>query len=225
MFSGEKSVESIQVEKQSTIIKDLLDSNIKVYNQCLLFYSANLVSHFPKDFSGNYEEEYFSINFNVNELSYRPPSNYLYRLVRKNLEINPNIDSLIENSILHINAFDTNSILVFSYLIDPRSYCDSISIMGMNQKESTKIGKSNLIKIEKLPIPYFTEGHPNKSGTFSGLDSTFTIYLIDAKPGIYTDITYLVKNEYLPKKWEHGFSRGIAVSMSKNQIIYWVTVW
>jgi hypothetical protein len=198
---------------------------ITEYFQYLNFYKKGLVDHFPIDYSNNFEIEHTSCNFRVNDINRYPPMDYFYSLTRKKQETDSINDYLKKSSIKMVSAFDTNSILIFSYIEDPRSYCDSISIMGMNQKESTKIGKANLLKSLYLPIPYFSDGYYNKARTFSGLDSSFVIYIIESKPGIYTDTTFLKKNEYLPNKWEHGFSRGIAVSKSKNQIIYWVTVW
>ena len=195
----------------------------KEYKQYLNFYKKDLVEHFPLEF--DLKTMRYITQFNVNDLEYRPPYHYFFRLEKNFSERERNLDSLIYISKEMISAFDTSNLLMFSYLKDPREYCDSISIMGMSQKESTKIGKTNLKKNINTVLPYFSNGYLNEAKTFSGLDSSFVIYILDNAAGIYTDTAFLKQHNYLQKKWKHGYSKGIAVSEKEKSVIYWVTVW
>lgn len=83
------------------------------------------------------------------------------------------------------------------------------------------------------PVPYFeTEDHLLYKGdakdiyseeTQSGLAKDFVIYVYDFKTGKYWN--GLNPLDYMPKGWENGYSKGVAVSKSKSVVIYWFLVW
>ena len=211
-----------ETDEQHQILRE---RQVKSYNQYLSFFGDDLTNHFPKDYNANCEFEHEITNFEINKLSYRPPTNYFYRLIRTKQEVYEQSDTIFGTPLLKTSAFDTSNILIFSYIEGPRDFRDSIFITGMSFNESTKIGKANLNKNSKIPIPYFAYSYDNSPNTFTGLDSSFTIFVLDAKAGVFTDTTYLKINRFLPKKWKHGFSKGIATSEKKGEIIYWITVW
>jgi len=83
-----------------------------------------------------------------------------------------------------------------------------------------------------LPIPFFENENESSSGqvqgiysdkTYSGLSDDFMIYVYDFRTGKYWD--GLKPLDYMPSGWENGYSKGIAISKSKNAVIYWFVVW
>lgn len=74
---------------------------------------------------------------------------------------------------------------------------------------SKKLGK--FIKTEKQRLPTDLE-----------------IYIVDAQPGNFwknKEMAALEPRPVLPKKWKHGYSRGVAVSCSCSRVCWWVMAW
>lgn len=120
------------------------------------------------------------------------------------------------------SANDSGLLLVFPY-------CDVVEIDGItyrNQEppERHALAKHNVTIASSLPVPLF-EIDEYKGNTMSGLTEDFKIYVFDAKQGKYIDDKYLQECECLPKKWKHGYSKGVALSDKKQVVIYWVAVW
>ena len=77
-----------------------------------------------------------------------------------------------------------------------------------------------------LPIPnFYLWSRMFKSVNSNGLPDDFIIYVIDAEPGIYMKEKYCTEGLGLPRKWKNGYSKGIAVSMDRKLIIYWIEIW
>ena len=125
-------------------------------------------------------------------------------------------------SIKMASVNDTTVLLIFSY-------CDvMVGIDGvfnnLESKRNKNLAKHNNSLKDGIPIPLF-EIDQFKSNTFSSLPDDFKIYVLEAKSGKYLEDKYLHDCVCLPKKWKHGFSRGVAMSDKRHVIIYWVTVW
>ena len=76
-------------------------------------------------------------------------------------------------------------------------------------------------------IPRFDDVVNNEAGegdyTF---EHEYSVYIIETGKGDFTDSQEeLLGKPYLPKDFEHGFSRGIAVNQSNRNIIYWLLLW
>jgi len=77
-----------------------------------------------------------------------------------------------------------------------------------------------------LPVPNFWNfSRYETNNTVSRLPSDFKIYVFEAKPGIHFDKQKLVTGGYMPEKWKHGYSKGVAISQERREIIYWVIIW
>lgn len=77
-----------------------------------------------------------------------------------------------------------------------------------------------------LPVPNFWNfSRYQTNNTVSRLPNDFKIYVFEAKPGIHIDKQRLVKGGYMPEKWKHGYSKGVAISEERREIIYWVIIW
>jgi hypothetical protein len=73
----------------------------------------------------------------------------------------------------------------------------------------------------KFPIPNFDFLKESRLETYN---TSATFYVLDAVPGKFlTDDILAAGISYLPKKWEHGYTKGIVIC--KNEIMYWLNVW
>ena len=77
-----------------------------------------------------------------------------------------------------------------------------------------------------LPIPNFSNfSSIYTNTTVCKLPEDFIIYVLNAKSGVFLEEEQLTKGKYMPKNWIHGYSKGVAVSSHRNEMIYWVIIW
>jgi hypothetical protein len=50
-------------------------------------------------------------------------------------------------------------------------------------------------------------------------------YYVDAKSGVFIEEQYLFKDSFMPGCWEHGYSKGYAISKKRNIAIIWLEIW
>lgn len=76
-----------------------------------------------------------------------------------------------------------------------------------------------------FPIPNFID-YPKVSPTDTfALGNSFTIYILEAKPGIHFDKYDLRPFDHMPNKWKNGYSKGMALSETQRTVIYWGLIW
>ena len=92
-----------------------------------------------------------------------------------------------------------------------------ISIQVLNEISNT------LIRKNKLPIPNFW---PMKfdSESITRLPEKFKIYIFEAKQKILNR-DLMTHKDYMPDKWKHGYSKGVAINDETYEIIYWFVLW
>ena len=79
---------------------------------------------------------------------------------------------------------------------------------------------------DKYPVPtFYNQNVFYTSETAYHLTNDFTIYVFESKKGIFLPKEQLPKNKYMPEEWEHGISKGVALSEKQNVIIYWLIIW
>ncbi|MDA3881275.1 MAG: hypothetical protein PF436_12870 [Prolixibacteraceae bacterium] len=78
---------------------------------------------------------------------------------------------------------------------------------------------------DRLPIPNFWDRSYIIGETECNLNSDFELFVIEAKPGKYFTDSLLTQGTYMPKEWEHGFSRGIGISKGSRKVVYWFVYW
>ena len=79
--------------------------------------------------------------------------------------------------------------------------------------------------INKFPIPDFRRSDFGDVSTTSGLSPDFIIFILESQPANNIPDKEIHNRKTLLKKWEDGFSRGVAISKERNIIMYWVIVW
>lgn len=197
-----------------------LDANtIKRYYQYKNYFDKEYTSFFPENVD-NVQTKTFTI------LSKRDTSNnntalilYEYGITNKLLlEV---LENAQKTSIAQYNTKDTCLLVVNRFetresneLAKPAIITDSSSI-----NRSCYDGK--------LPIPNFIDYggyNPNRVGI---LDSSFTIYVFESKAFTSwgNSIYKMQPNPQMPDNWKNGYSKGVAISKSKNIIIYWLVMW
>ena len=78
---------------------------------------------------------------------------------------------------------------------------------------------------EYIPVPNFRDNLYDIDTTANFLPNDFTIYILEAKPGKYIRDGLLYKNNIMPASWEHGYTKGVAISKERMLAIYWIYIW
>lgn len=79
--------------------------------------------------------------------------------------------------------------------------------------------------VAKYPIPNFIDYKYSSKNLNIKLEDDFDIYVLEAKPGLYFTQYDLKPDIQMPKNWQNGYSKGIAVNKEKRTVIYWSIVW
>jgi len=127
----------------------------------------------------------------------------------------------------------------YTYKIDKGDFDVLTNSVELSSLQSTKQSNSDCVpcveaknsayqstcSVFKYPIPTFQEERRffNIEGNY--LPDDFTIYVIDAEPGIFLPEKNLIKTPCEDEKWNHGYSRGIAVSKERGIAIFWLEIW
>lgn len=200
-----------------------IESHLKNrYINYKLFYGEKLTSHFPKNYSiestmatniHNRNIRLRKYNFSGMSMNYRIVYNKMeYQQIKKKFK------SISKASYL---STDTSYIVVFNFC--NKAIIDGELHDGLASSHELRLAKHNINSNSDFPIPNFNLSY---SSTFCGLNSSYEISVIDAKPGKYLEDKYLYdSSECLPEKWRHGISRGVACSDKDRAIIYWIVVW
>ncbi len=182
---------------------------------------TNFLKHFPKKQPEGFMQGLYSAKVDLVDSCFSP-INYIVVSNYNKAKYDSIYSGFKSKSIIKLQANDTNVLLIFSYC-DVMVGTDGV-FKNLESKKNKYLAHHNISLKDKIPIPLF-DIDQFKSNTFSGLPEDFRIYVLEAKPGKYLEDKYLRDCVCLPKKWKHGFSRGVAMSDKRHVIIYWVTVW
>ena len=90
---------------------------------------------------------------------------------------------------------------------------------------------------DKFPIPNFYEFSYNAENetiwqfdesvikTECKLPVDYEIFVLEAKKGKFVNDSLLSEETMMPKSWEHGLSKGVAIDKANSIIIYWLNIW
>ncbi len=104
------------------------------------------------------------------------------------------------------------------------------------------INKCNKFRKNKMPIPYFEgydfglgekktlekqlEGEPRpRYRTIYNVPKDLKVYVIDAKAGNFWIFDCKENRPKALKQWQHGYSKGVAISDKDNKVVFWVMIW
>ena len=104
------------------------------------------------------------------------------------------------------------------------------------------INKCNKFRKNKMPIPYFEgydfglgekktlekqlEGEPRpRYRTIYNVPKDLKVYVIDAKAGNFWTFDCKENRPKALKQWQHGYSKGVAISDKDDKVVFWVMIW
>ncbi|HRY98962.1 MAG TPA: hypothetical protein P5550_07875 [Bacteroidales bacterium] len=191
--------------------QDMISSLKVEYDSSRSFFNPTLVSHIPEGYSES------TITFTE---ALNPFMGNLEFIVVDSLsdELNDQVDSLTENAIASFIASDTCLNVVNQFL--------SLEKYTFTNKEIEELDARIYGCWNDLPpVPNFWHTDYTTEDTRCKLPNDFVLYVIEAKPGMFVDESLVTNAWFMPKEWEHGFSRGIAISENRGVIIYWLVIW
>ncbi len=121
------------------------------------------------------------------------------------------------------------------------AYSDSNIILNLTELRQNifPVEKCNKLYINKMPIPYFesynfglgeidAKKEVNDQLYFDysySVPSDLEVYVIQAEAGDFWKESCNEKRPEALKEWQHGYSKGFAISDKANIIVYWVMIW
>lgn len=185
----------------------------KDYIQRKAKYDDKYIAHFPKEI---YRDTHLELNESVSPefdmirfTLFNKTNEKEIKKIKNKYKKSIGIYSAAENCLLIVNRF-------------ANSENNGINIK-LSDAEKDLIDKNCYNR--KYPIPNFWHNQFTTESTECRLPKDFTIFVIDAKPGIYLSEEKLSDGKFMPNNWKHGYSYGICISEEQNVIIYWVVMW
>jgi hypothetical protein len=172
-------------------------------------FPKELVSHFPSDSKNfsilGFDESYPDVDFKLKEGAY-------YRAVYL---VNSNINFLI-------NELD-------SLAISKHSYLDScllfLPMRDFEGKYPIKPMFNNCNDSSFIPLPRFINYIVDTNLEDGLLKGDYIYYILSYKKGDYISTNLQFEEGVMPNNLNHGYSRGVAVSIKAKLAIYWLELW
>jgi hypothetical protein len=176
-------------------------------------YDSNLINHFPANLISI--ENFIISNTNTEKndvglflFEYNLQDSEIKKLENRTIKSSLNIYSTKDLCLLKVNPFET---------IETKE-----KFVPTNINDSTLINKPCYKNL--LPIPNFIDFSIATKTKFWN-DENFDIYVLEAKSGNHFKKFELMPNPQMPKEWENGYSKGIAINKEKKTVIYWSIIW
>lgn len=177
-------------------------------------FDSGLTNHFPENLITFPREIVNSKNISKNDVAF-----ILYEYNLDTTKMDSVVNNIEKKAIAKYNSKDLCLLIVNRFeTLDSEENMEDVVIT-----DSTKINQDCYKKL--YPIPNFIDyDYPNKNSDLK-LDGNFDIYVLEAKSGNHFKEFELQPNPQMPKEWQNGYSRGIAVSRAKKTLIYWAIIW
>jgi len=197
----------------------LNETNLRYRNHHLKKFDKAFINHFPTSIvtpfntiisAENIERGFIGIllyEYDMDEDSLTVIENKMQHKAMKNYKSE-------DDCLLVINRFDTDEtfgypekiVLPNSALVNRTCYQGLLPI-----PKFFKYRNEFLNSIEK----------ENFEESETMLPLGFNIYVLEAKPGIYSEKYDLIPNRQMPDGWKNGYSKGVAISQKHRCVIYW----
>ncbi len=180
----------------------------------ITYFEDDFVSHFPSKVPIEYSQLVVSQN-----LSNSHPYVWLKYYINQS-----HLDSTLialEREAIEIYSSEDSCLLVIDRHLNESNWIDVDKMARM--PKIIKIANDPCF-IGKLPVPNFYKSTWRETETPTGL-TDYTLFILDAKSGIFMDKNKLPNGLYTPEDWEHGYTKGVALNKSSGAIIYWADIW
>lgn len=183
------------------------------YEEAKMKFPSELITHFPSEIK--------TVKTSIYTRTYTQYENacfYLTQIIDSAVLYNL-YNETKEKAIIKISASDTCQLVLNRF----HTIEDFSKRLSISREDYKKIDLS--CYDNKYPIPNFYDNEYSTDTTESRLTSDFEILVLESKSGKFWDDKYLYGGEYMPPKWQHGYSKGIAFSREKSVIIHWFIIW
>lgn len=171
-------------------------------NDVLDLIDKDMINHFPKNcyfVSKNYLNPSYNEELN---------SGFYYKIMCRE----DNLEILKEN--------------IRSTAIKITKYNDSCNFILDRSKNKYMSFENCTTCINCLPIPRFLEeGDYFNVNEQYHLPNDFDIYILEARKGKLLDNHLINDIINVPDNWQHGMTRGVAISDERKMVIYYIDIW
>lgn len=185
----------------------------KEYQKVLATYDEKYISHFPSEL----EKLPLYIKKDLTSAYDHP------RLILNSCYTKRTIDTLYsffnKNAIASYNVTDT-SLLIVNKFTNSDNWSRERKAYNAEIQDYLEVTDE-----KKYPIPNFWNNPQRVDYTGCKLPEDFTLFVVDAKSGIYFPDSCLTDGRYMPESWKNGYSKGVAISRKKKEAIYWFIIW
>ena len=189
----------------------------KDYQKAKGFFEKKFVDHFPDKKLRSAKESALLSSRSERKNDFNL---ILYQYNVDVREIDSVIKSIQNKAIAHYNPSDTCLLVVNRF----ESIDSKDSSLVPTIKDSTLINRDCYYR--KYPIPNFIGFMSNSSESDLKLDSSFTVYVLEAKKVDSWGVEFALEPApQMPSNWKNGYSKGIALSTKKSTIVYWTVIW
>ncbi len=176
-------------------------------------FDSTLVNHFHNALNSTDNLTVSNTNSEKNDVGlflfeYNLSSNSIKDLEKKIIQKNKSVYTNKDLCLLVVNRFET---------IRTKDSLEMVEI-----KDSSLIDKPCYKKL--LPILNFIDFSIANNLDF-WKDENFQIYVLNAESCNFYKKFDLEPNPQMPKGWENGFSKGVAINKTKKTVIYWSIIW
>lgn len=179
------------------------------------YFEDDFVSHFPQKVPKIYSK--YTVSQNLSD--YHPHVWLLFYMENTKLD---SVESILENQAVAIYNSDDSCLLVIDKHLNEDNWMDYDKWARVPKKLDYK---DKPCHIGKLPVPnFYSKTWRETDETLTGLKN-YSMYVLEAKPGVFMDSTKLPNGLYTPEGWEHGYSKGVAIDKGNNAILYWADIW
>lgn len=199
---------------KSNVINTMLQEANHQYDSIKGYFNDSIICHFPDKI----DTTNISVSENISDK---------FDVIR--LEVT---NKIISENFAHLETFyDSMAIACYpctdTCLLIPNRHIDLINFPNRSNPPNKNVIKKNFRDCNTFsyPVPNFWASRFFDEESECNLSDEFKIYVLEAKPGVFFNKELLAENNYLPDRWESGFSRGVAISEDKKVIIYWLIIW
>lgn len=195
-------------------LNEVSNDNNADYIQQRDVFDSHYVSHFPDELSGNIYTMLSNQHTAKNDVGF-----LLYQYDVPDDILKERETFFRRRSIAHYKPSDSCLIVVNSFetlkTLEERIIVTAIDTALLREKE----------RCSTFPIPSFIDV---KAPVLTGevkLNEHYTIYVLEARQGVFDKRLQLNPSAQMPSNWGNGFSRGVAVNPREKVLIYWFVMW